>query len=81
MNKLIFLICLMYINAYANKNWIDINSNNGYKFKTYKSSSSFNKVNTSRSRTSIKGQRVKLIDRKLIKSIRNVQSLVREYKR
>lgn len=81
MNKLILLLSLTYINVYANKNWININTNDGYALKTYNSSSSFRKVNKSRPQTSNKGQRIKLIDTRLLKSIRNVQSLVREYKR
>jgi len=77
MNKLILLVCLMYANVYANKNWININSNNSSSFKMYKPSSSFNK---SRYKKSTKSQRIRLIDTKLLKSIRKVQGMAKRYK-
>lgn len=77
MNKLIFLVCLIYVNGYANKNWIPIDSHNSSGIKMYQSPSSFNKA---RYQNTKKKQRMKAIDVKLLNSIRHVQSLAKRYK-
>ncbi len=79
MNKLILLACLMLSNVYANKNWININTNNGSSFKMYKPSSSYNKYNKSRYKKK-KKQGIKLIDNKLLNSIRHVKGQAKKYR-
>ena len=80
MIKLILLTSLVFINVHANKNWIKISSNNNSGFKMYKPTSSYNKTKRSRYNKSNKNQGIKLIDVKLINSIRLVKSQAKRYK-
>ncbi len=80
MNKLILLACLILSNVYANKNWINIDTNSGSSFKMYKPSSSYNKYNKSRYKKSNKNRGIRLIDTKLLNSIRQVKRQTKKYR-
>lgn len=77
MRKLILFICLTTVSVYANNNWIQINSNSSSGLKMAKPATSFNKP---RYKKSTKGQGIRLIDKKLIHSIRQVQDRAKRYR-
>ena len=60
--------------------WIKINTNDNSSFKMYKPTSSYNRVNKSRYKKSNRNQGIKLIDVKLINSIRNVKKQTKKYR-
>ncbi len=77
MKTLILLVCLMYVNAFAEKNWIKIHANNSYGHKVYKPTNSYKKP---RYKKSTVRKKTRLIDQKLINSIRHVQNISKRYK-
>ena len=78
MYKLLLLLAFICVNANANKHWIALDQvNNNSNFVMHKPSS-YNKKRISRSNKSAKGQKIRLIDKPLLKSIRNVQNMAKK---